>query len=112
MRSERAVTVYQKLVRDRIPEVIEANGGTARCRVLDPGELVPALVAKLHEEADELAGADPADRLAELADLREVLSTLTAVLGFTEAQVARAADEKRAARGGFAGRIWLEETVG
>lgn len=105
-------TAYGKLVRDRIPEVVAANGGVARWRVLDPHELVPALLAKLHEEADELAAAGPAERLAELADLREVLAALTAALGFSEDEVARAAAEKRATRGGFARRIWLTETVG
>jgi len=51
--------VYSKLVRDRIPEIITANGQTTRVRVLDDQDLLPALIAKLHEEAEEVVSAEP-----------------------------------------------------
>ncbi|WP_018804012.1 nucleoside triphosphate pyrophosphohydrolase [Salinispora arenicola] len=108
--TEPRVVVHRKLVRDRIPDLVRSRGGTADTRALAEAEVLPALIAKLHEEATELGEAGPADRLAELADVREVLSALVAHLGFTEEQVARAARDKRAERGGFAGRIWLEAT--
>ncbi|SCL24746.1 Predicted house-cleaning noncanonical NTP pyrophosphatase, all-alpha NTP-PPase (MazG) superfamily [Micromonospora nigra] len=108
--TEPHVVLHRKLVRDRIPDLIQSQGGGVEVRALDEAEVLPALVAKLHEEATELGAAGPADRLAELADVREVLSALVAHLGFTEAQVARAARDKRAERGGFEGRIWLEAT--
>lgn len=103
-------TVYRKLVRDRIPEIIEAAGEVPVTRVLAADELVPALVAKVHEEAAELGRAAPDERLGELADVHEVLAALTAAMGYTPEQVAEAARAKRAARGGFIERIWLEET--
>jgi predicted house-cleaning noncanonical NTP pyrophosphatase (MazG superfamily) len=103
------MTVYGKLVRDRIPEIISTNGEVPKVRVLEPQEVLPALIAKLHEEADELGLAEPADRLDELADVYEVLAALTTTLGFTENQVAEAATIKRNARGGFTHHLWLDE---
>ncbi|MET8049065.1 nucleoside triphosphate pyrophosphohydrolase [Streptosporangium sp. NPDC005286] len=100
---------YGKLVRDRIPEIIEAAGKTAMVRVLDEAELVPALTAKLAEEAEELRQAGPDDRLGELADIHEVLMALTEVLGFSGEQVREAARRKRTERGGFSHRLWLDE---
>ncbi|WP_084556360.1 nucleoside triphosphate pyrophosphohydrolase [Couchioplanes caeruleus] len=98
-------------MRDRIPEIISAGGQTPKVRVLGAQELLPALIAKLHEEAEEVASAEPAARLGELADIHEVLAALTAALGFTEAEVDEAAASKRAERGAFARRLWLDEVL-
>lgn len=98
-----------KLVRDRIPEVIEARGGTAVSRVLEDDEAYQqALLDKLDEEADELHDAPPEARLEEAADVYEVLLAIAASNGFTIEDVARAAEEKRVSRGGFGGRVWLD----
>jgi predicted house-cleaning noncanonical NTP pyrophosphatase (MazG superfamily) len=97
-----------KLVRDRIPEIILANDEMPRVRVLEAHEVLPALIAKLHEEADELASAEPETRLDELADVYEVVAALTSTLGFTDVQVAEAATAKRVARGGFTRQYWLD----
>ncbi|SCL41683.1 Predicted house-cleaning noncanonical NTP pyrophosphatase, all-alpha NTP-PPase (MazG) superfamily [Micromonospora pallida] len=102
---------YGKLVRDRIPEIIRAGGEIPEIRVLGPDDFVPALIAKLHEEAEELGSAGAAEVLGELADLHEVLAALTAALGFTAAEVEAAAARKRAERGGFTERLWLESTT-
>ncbi|MBB4917735.1 nucleoside triphosphate pyrophosphohydrolase [Streptosporangium saharense] len=108
---QRRTTTYGKLVRDRIPEIIEAEGLTAGVRVLDEREVVPALVAKLAEEAEELRQAGPDDRLGELADLHEVLAALAGALGFSDEQVREAARRKRTERGGFGRRLWLDEVT-
>lgn len=112
MLSQARRTVYGKLVRDRIPEIVQADGKVAVVRVLDEIDVVPALIAKLGEEAEELRTAGHGDRLGELADLREVLLALTIALGFSEEQVDDAAARKRAARGGFDRRLWLQEVQG
>ncbi|WP_406039425.1 hypothetical protein OG799_28535 [Micromonospora sp. NBC_00898] len=44
--------VYGKLVRDRIPEIISAGGEIPEVQVLGAEDFFPALIAKLHEEAD------------------------------------------------------------
>ncbi|MGC4878787.1 nucleoside triphosphate pyrophosphohydrolase [Micromonospora sp. DT43] len=63
-------TLHGKLVRDRIPEIIAGNGRVPKFRVLPRERLLPALVAKLHEEAEELGAAGQEDVLGELADVQ------------------------------------------
>ena len=97
-----------KLVRDRIPALIEADGRMPQTRVLSDATYLSALLDKLVEEAGELRAASPAHRLEEMADVVEVLRALGDHLGIAPADVLAAADAKRAERGGFAERIWLE----
>ncbi|TKK90593.1 phosphoribosyl-ATP pyrophosphohydrolase [Herbidospora galbida] len=107
--SQEQTIIYGKLVRDRIPEIIETEGSKAKVRVLDESEPVSALTAKLVEEAEELRQAPPGDRLGELADVYEVLAALVGTLGLTDEQVQETARLKRTERGGFSRRLWLEE---
>ncbi|MFI2663323.1 nucleoside triphosphate pyrophosphohydrolase [Micromonospora carbonacea] len=100
-------TCHGKLVRDLIPDIITARGGRPATVTLTGSAYLAALVAKLHEETDELASASPAERLGELADLHEVVAALTVELGYTAEQVREAAAVKRAERGGFDRRVWL-----
>ena len=97
-----------KLVRDRIPEIIRADGREPVTRVLTADEYATELHAKLAEEAGELLDAPADHRLEEMADVYEVLSAMAAHHGFTMDDVARTAADKRASRGGFADRLWLE----
>ena len=101
---------YNKLVRDRIPEIIEADGHRAVTRVLAEREYQGALLAKLVEEAREAESA-PADELpGELADVWEVLQDLLRVLTMTASELEELAAVKRGKRGGFGGRVFLEYT--
>jgi predicted house-cleaning noncanonical NTP pyrophosphatase (MazG superfamily) len=97
-----------KLVRDRIPEIIEADGGTAAVRQLSDEEYEAALLDKLSEEVQELRDATPAERLDEAADVYEVLLALVAHLGATSDDLVSAADAKREQRGGFSRRLWWD----
>lgn len=105
------ITFYNKLVRDRIPEIIKADGHIPVTRVLDRDDYRTALFAKLEEEAEELRAAPEADRLGELADLQEVLNALAGSYGYTPAEVAFKAGAKRGLRGGFDNRIYLEHAT-
>ena len=67
-----------------------------------------ALLDKLVEEAEELRDAPTEALLEEAADVYEVLLAIGVSQGWTSEQVARCAEEKRAERGGFAGRVWLD----
>lgn len=97
-----------KLVRDLIPDIIRADGRTPDTRVLVADEYEHALLDKLVEEAEELRAADHDSRLEEAADVYEVLQALTVVMGVSLDQVAARADAKRAERGGFGKRLWLD----
>ncbi|MCU1591964.1 MAG: Uncharacterized protein JWP11_3220 [Frankiales bacterium] len=97
-----------KLVRDLIPDLIRRSGREPVVRELNPTEYLVALDNKLLEEAHELRAAAVEDRLEEAADVYEVLTAIARSLGVTIAEVADRADMKRAARGGFEQRLWLE----
>jgi predicted house-cleaning noncanonical NTP pyrophosphatase (MazG superfamily) len=100
--------VYNKLVRDQIPQIIESDGRRAVTRLLDDRSYRTALLAKLLEEAEE-AGEASADALpGELADVLEVLQGLAKAHGMAWGQILQLAADKRARRGGFDRRIFLE----
>lgn len=100
--------VHRKLVRDRIPEIIQSEGRRPVTRVLDEGSYRQALLAKLIEEAQEASQATDSDLPGELADVLEVLRALTVTAGMSWPQLLALAEDKRNGRGGFGGRIFLE----
>jgi predicted house-cleaning noncanonical NTP pyrophosphatase (MazG superfamily) len=103
-------TVHNKLVRDNIPAIIQANGDVPVTRTLKRDEFRAALLAKLSEEAEELRTAAPDSRIDELADLLEVLDALARSYGHSRAEVDFVASRKRHRRGAFKDQIWLEST--
>ena len=97
--------VYNKLVRDRIPEIIQADGKRLKARILDDAEHMEELVKKLGEEYEEFK----ADRnVEELADLHEVLLALADALKIDHKELEKVRAEKAASRGGFKKKIYLE----
>lgn len=97
-----------KLVRDRIPEIIRAQGRTADTRVLDDDAYRDALLDKLAEECRELRDAPQDQVLDETADVYEVLLAIASHRGLTLETVADHAAVKRGERGAFADRVYLE----
>ncbi len=98
----------RKLVRDRIPEIIQSEGRRPVTRVLDEASYREALLAKLIEEAQEASHATTADLPGELADVLEVLRALAVTAGMSWTQLIALADDKSSRRGGFGRRIFLE----
>jgi len=94
----------QKLVRDKIPEIMVASGISPVVTILQPDERLRWLLLKLSEETAELT-CNP--NLEECADVYEVLISIAAELGHTVNDVASAAQNKNDARGGFASGIIL-----
>ena len=99
---------HHKLVRDRIPAIIAADGGQPVTRVLDHVGYEAALRAKLLEEAHEAQGAPDGQLASELADVLVVLQALAAAHDMGWEDVVSEARRKRAERGGFDQRIFLE----
>jgi predicted house-cleaning noncanonical NTP pyrophosphatase (MazG superfamily) len=97
-----------KLVRDRIPEIIRADGAEPITRTASNAEYLPLLHSKLHEELGELLVAPPSCVAGEAADVLEALEAFCAVHGLTMAEVYAERERKHAERGGFDRRIvWL-----
>ena len=88
--------VYNKLVRDKIPEIIEGEGQIAKTTVLDHKELYKALVEKLYEEVNEFSENDS---IEELVDILEVIDAIIIAKGATKEQVRLIQEDKRAKRG-------------
>lgn len=100
---------HPKLVRDRIPEMIQAQDKIAITHVADKREYIDSLLSKLVEEATELKEAEGSEhQKEEMADVREVLGALQIALGFSEEDVHAVQASKAKERGGFAGRIILD----
>jgi len=96
-----------KLIRDRVPEILERRGVEFTTTVLNDADFARALREKILEEAKEVAEADTSAALAEeLGDLYEVLITLAGHEGFDEQHIRIRAAAKRATHGGFDGRIF------
>lgn len=97
----------EKLIRDRLPAIMRAQGLAVFDRRLDDEAYLAALKAKLVEEATEAREAATTDELAgELADLAEVILALMAAAGLSAEDVERCRLAKRAERGGFDDRVF------
>ncbi len=106
------VKVYDKLVRDNIPIIIEDNGDTPVTRVLNETEYRRELLWKLQEESNEVVNATSREQLIEeLADVLEILKALAKLENKSMADVIEVAQEKRLVKGGFEKRIYLEKTI-
>jgi predicted house-cleaning noncanonical NTP pyrophosphatase (MazG superfamily) len=100
--------VYNKLIRDLIPQVIEATGKEFRTRILDEEEYKKELIIKLKEESEEyFAAPSPKESLEELADMLEVIWALAVEHGATWEELEDWREKKAKARGGFQERVYL-----
>lgn len=96
---------YYKLVRDRIPEIIENEGRTVHVHVLDDKQMITCLENKLQEEVNEYIK----DRsVEELADILEVIYALCMMKGISKEELERTRTIKEIARGSFDEKIFLE----
>ncbi len=102
---------YNKLVRDRIPEIIRQSGIECETTVLSDAEYCQALRLKLIEEAGEVAEANGDELVAELADLYEVIDALMLSYGISGDRILDAQAKRRETRGGFAQKIMLLRTL-
>ena len=97
--------VYNKLVRDKIPEIIIADGKKPIIRILDNDEYLQELDKKLNEEIAEYQ-ADKS--VEEMADVLEVLQAICIARGYSLEELEALRAKKANERGGFADKIFLE----
>ncbi|RCW52048.1 nucleoside triphosphate pyrophosphohydrolase [Paenibacillus prosopidis] len=102
--------IYNKLVRDRIPEIITKQGLTLTTRILETDEYLTELRTKLQEETSEfLAAESSSEAIEELADMLEVIHALADAHGASVQELERIRAEKADKRGGFKDGIYLIE---
>lgn len=98
--------IYNKLVRDKIPQIIECTGKTVYCHTLSEEEYLSELDKKLNEECAEYQ-ADKS--LEELADMLEVMYSIAAARGYSPEELENTRMEKSKKRGGFKDKVFLEK---
>ena len=101
------IKVYNKLVRDKIPEIINESGGKCKVRILTDSEYLEMIDKKLDEELNEY---HKDQNLEELADMLEVIYAATLARGYTLEELEATRGMKKATRGGFEEKILLIET--
>lgn len=102
--------VYNKIVRDRIPEIIASHGDRAEIEVVSEDQARVLLFEKLMEEAGEAMKA-PADKIDdEFADIAEVVRSLARLYGINPERLEALREGKQRERGGFDKRIKLIAT--
>lgn len=99
--------VYNKLIRDKIPQIIESSGKKASIKVLNDTEYRTELDAKLNEELAEYQNANESSRVEELADLVELVYAILDIKGVSIDEFEKMRLAKQEKRGGFKERLYL-----
>lgn len=97
--------IYNKLVRDNIPEIIEKNGETAHISILSDKEYILELKKKLIEETTEFIESG---ELLELADILEVVEALAKTKNSSFDEILKLKQKKADKNGAFDKRLFLE----
>jgi len=97
--------IYNKLVRDRIPEIIKERGKRYRVHTAGEKEYLHLLRRKIEEEVEEFYENPVAE---EMGDILEVVEALMEYHGLDREVVERVKNEKKEKRGGFEKKIILE----
>jgi len=105
--------IYNKLIRDKIPEIIEKDNKRAEVVSLDESAFLDALKSKLIEEAQEIQNAtDRESMLSEMADLQEVMDYIKTHYNINQMEINTQQALKAFSRGRFEKRLflkWVEE---
>jgi predicted house-cleaning noncanonical NTP pyrophosphatase (MazG superfamily) len=100
--------IYNKLVRDKIPEILDKMGKKHKCHTASPDEYEEMLWEKLDEEIKEFKEV-PCDE--EMADILEVVDAILIHCGLDPYEVETARQAKASTRGSFKQRTILEEVI-
>lgn len=100
--------IYNKLVRDKIPEIIEATGDLYVTEILSDEKYIEMLNLKLNEECSEY---QENKNIEELADILEVIYAIANIHGISAEQLENIRVEKANKRGRFENKILLKEVI-
>ena len=101
---------YDKLVRDRIPEIIESDGLVVETKELSKEELINALLNKIVEESSELQNSNDDERTKEMADVLEVLKSLAEEMDINWDEIEILMQKRAEKRGRFKKGVFLKRT--
>lgn len=102
--------IYNKLVRDRIPKIIDSTGKKSSTKLLNDEEFIKELKRKSFEELQEYVDAETSeDAIEELADILEIIHALAAYHGSSIEEVERVRIQKAVKKGGFKEKLFLIE---
>ncbi len=102
------VRIYNKLIRDRIPEIIEKSGNKPVVEKIGEEKYISLLNKKLDEELKEYLESQSVEELADLVEVVYALldSKKVSIKEFEEIRL-----QKAAQRGGFKERLLLKEVI-
>lgn len=104
--------VYNKLIRDKIVDIIERDNKKAVVHYLNDEQYKNELLNKLLEESNEVKNAiDQQQMVEELADVLEVVRYLAEISKKELSDIIYLADKKKQEKGGFDKKIFLEKTI-
>jgi predicted house-cleaning noncanonical NTP pyrophosphatase (MazG superfamily) len=98
---------HNKLIRDRIPEIIRQAGRECEIKTMSQSEYYQALLNKLVEEAKEAAQANSDNLVEELADIYEVIDAILINSNIDKYLVLAKQEQKRQDKGGFTKKLRL-----
>jgi len=102
---------YNKLIRDRILEIIEADGEKPYFRILNKKEYIREIEKKILEEAKELIKAKNKKEIVnEIIDLQELIDVLISGLRLKKSEIQKQQKIKNKKRGGFKKKLFLIKT--
>lgn len=102
--------IYNKLVRDKIPDIIRSNSEKPKTRILNDSEFEIELLKKLLEETQEVINAkgDKKEITKEISDVYEVIDAIANIYSINKKEIAEVKKYRREKRGGFKNKIYLE----
>ena len=100
--------IYNKLVRDKIPNIIINNGEKPHFHILTDKDFKKELEKKLYEEYQEVLTANSINRLEELADMLEIIIHLAKIENASLEDIINIANQKNHKKGSFNHKIFLE----
>ncbi|MBQ3021291.1 MAG: nucleoside triphosphate pyrophosphohydrolase [Bacilli bacterium] len=103
--------IHNKLVRDKIAEIIKNNGENPIIEILNEDRYKEELEKKLYEECNEVINSSGVNRLEELGDLLEVIRALAKIEDKELEDIIKIAEEKVKRRGAFNNRIYLKKVI-
>lgn len=104
------IVKYNKLIRDKIPEIVRKDGWIPKLRTLNKKEFEKELKKKVLEEAKELVKAkDKEELINEIVDIQEIVDSLIGESNLTKSEIRKRQQAKNKKRGGFKKQLFLIE---